>query len=596
VAGEPPSPNDGPARRSVRLERIALIHAQGPLLIRGSFLAAIVTAMFVHAQVDPATLSLWLAANVGLLAVREWNLRDYRRQAPEARRERASAYAARFTVGSVVNGVLWGLVPVLFAREDTTTLALLFAIHGGYTAASATTSVLWWPSFLAFVLPSSALFIGATLYFHFAALWSLAVAIALFTVLMLMLGRRNLQSLTTQIELRLVNQSLLDDVRAQRDRAEAAMNAKSRFLAAASHDLRQPVHALTLFTYALEPHARTPEAAQLLAKMRESTEALGGLFHGLLDLSQLDAEVVRCEPRHVRLDALFGRLADEFRAETEGRGLYLELPPDAVDVAFVDLGLLEPVLRNLIGNAVKYTEEGGVRVRLEHSRPGRLCVAVHDTGRGIPPEELENVFSEYHQLENPERDRRKGLGLGLAIVRRLCDLMGTELTLQSRVGEGSVFTVCVPYGDPRKIAREETASGATFDLSGLEVLVIDDEPDILEGMGRVLDQWSCRATLASSLTDALERVRRPPDLIIADYRLREHATGIDAVKRLRDEYDDAIPAVLVTGDSDPARLRDADSALLEVLHKPIDPPTLRRAMERQLRNRSGLVGTDADWP
>ena len=180
MAGEPPSPNDGPARRSVRLERIALIHAQGPLLIRGSFLAAIVTAMFVHAQVDPATLSLWLAANVGLLAVREWNLRDYRRQAPEARRERASAYAARFTVGSVVNGVLWGLVPVLFAREDTTTLALLFAIHGGYTAASATTSVLWWPSFLAFVLPSSALFIGATLYFHFAALWSLAVAIALF--------------------------------------------------------------------------------------------------------------------------------------------------------------------------------------------------------------------------------------------------------------------------------------------------------------------------------------------------------------------------------------------------------------------------------
>jgi signal transduction histidine kinase/CheY-like chemotaxis protein len=394
------------------------------------------------------------------------------------------------------------------------------------------------------------------------------------------------KTIINSIRLRFENIGLIEELSAQKASAEssqrlaeAAIVAKSKFLAAASHDLRQPLHALGLFHDALEPHV-DGGGGEIMDRMQQSISALGGLFDSLLDISRLDAGVFEVNRRHIRLRPLLRRLCDEHRPRAEEKGLALDYKGDEF-VIYSDPVILERILRNLLSNAIRYTDAGSVTLECRPNNDG-VRVSVADTGKGIDDGERESIFSEYHQLHNPGRDRTKGLGLGLSIVKRLCKLLGPEIQLESEVGKGSTFYLDLPMGDANAI--ESGKPTGAWDLRGAIVLVIDDEADILHSTGRVVERWGCKAVLAESAAEALDLVNEStiPSAIVADYRLSDDETGIQAIEKVRDRLGQHIPAMLISGDTAPERLQEVKTSGLRLLHKPVMPGELRTALMQEL--------------
>jgi signal transduction histidine kinase/DNA-binding NarL/FixJ family response regulator len=376
----------------------------------------------------------------------------------------------------------------------------------------------------------------------------------------------------------------------QMNRAEQANAAKSRFLAAASHDLRQPLHALTLFVEALKHRSGADDGRRLVVNIEDSVHALDGLFNALLDISRLDAGTVIPKREDFSIEPLLSRLDAEFGVQARANGL--EWICTIADFGVhTDPVLLETILRNLLSNALRYTPRGSIRLVVRRMAT-HVEIDVMDTGIGIAPEHQHDIFREFHQLDNTERDRSKGLGLGLAIVDRLTRLLDVKLALQSQPGEGSTFTVSVAAGTPTVRHAGESSHMTTLadPLAGMRVLVIDDEREVREGMAALLGGWHCRAILAESGAEAIERLRDPamrPDLIISDFRLRGGHTGAAAIHAVRAAIGHDMPALIVTGDTAPERLQEADAAGFLLLHKPVKPQKLRTAMQFLLRTRSG---------
>jgi len=363
-----------------------------------------------------------------------------------------------------------------------------------------------------------------------------------------------------------------------RNRAEEANRAKSRFLAAASHDLRQPLHAMALFVSALKDKSQEPETRRIVDHLTTSVEALEGLFHALLDISKLDAGIVRPEIRDFSVQAVFDRIGRECATEAADNGLRMRLMPTRALVRS-DAALLERILRNLVSNAIRYTNAGGVAVGCRR-RGDAVRITVCDTGVGIESAHLTDIFQEFYQVGNPERDRTKGLGLGLAIVDRLARLLEHPVAVVSVLGRGSVFSVTVPRGEAASAEPDlsQPVEVIAGNLGDALVVVIDDEAAVLDGMREVLQQWGCRPLLAGSADEALAQLVRTasrPAAVIADYRLRAGETGIVAIGRIRSAYGADIPGVIITGDTAPDLLREAEASGFHLLHKPVRPVKLR---------------------
>jgi len=448
------------------------------------------------------------------------------------------------------------------------------------------------PAFIAFFVAAS---IGpmAWLIVHGGVLYtSLAVMYVIWFGAVIELARRTSASFTESVMLRFENLDLVDNLQREKVAAEQANAAKSRFLAAASHDLRQPVHALSLFVAAMRPRVMDEEARELLDHIDDSVRAMSGLFGGLLDISRLDAGVVEVNRGPVAIQPLLERVCRDFEVLAEAKGLRLDLHECSLSV-MSDALLLERIVRNVIANAVTYTDRGRVVVGCRRGR-GQLHIQVWDTGRGIPRHEQEHVFQEFYQLGNPERDRTKGVGLGLAIVRRLTQLLGHSLIVRSEIGHGSVFEISAPYADAAAIALTQTGEFPSPFLAhgvGL-ILVIDDEMAIQIAMKSLLESWGYEAITAGSCEEMLERIathRTAPRLIISDYRLRDNASGIDAIERLRSEYNDEIPGMLITGDTAADRLKEAQESGFLLLHKPVPNHRLRASIAHLIESADKAV-------
>jgi signal transduction histidine kinase/CheY-like chemotaxis protein len=364
---------------------------------------------------------------------------------------------------------------------------------------------------------------------------------------------------------------------------ESANQAKSRFLAAASHDLRQPMHALGLFIAQLRDRIHEPETLAFVGKVESAVTALQELLDALLDISRLDAGVVSPTPVDFRLQLLFTRLEAAFAPQAERKGVRLRAAPTRL-AALSDPVLLERILINLLANAVRYTERGaillGCRRRADHVR-----IEVWDTGIGIAPEHREAIFQEFYQVGNPERDRAKGLGLGLAIAARLARLLDNRIEMRSHPGKGSVFAIELPVGVARVEAEAASALAPIETLPGARVLVVDDDALVREAMVSVLRQWGCRVTMAASGEEAIARFDsedEKPEAVLCDYRLPNGETGVDVIARLRAAAGRPIPAALITGDTAPERLREAKLAGHTLLHKPVHPAKLRALLEQLL--------------
>lgn len=321
-----------------------------------------------------------------------------------------------------------------------------------------------------------------------------------------------------------------------------------------------------------------------MENINQCVAALEELFNALLDISRLDAGIIQPKLRHFRLVEIASRLHTELDAQARQKGLSLKF--DGPDVTVhSDPALLENMLRNLIGNAIRFTRKGEVNVLWQTSED-EVHIEVRDTGIGIPAEEQEQIFQEFKQLNNPERDRTKGLGLGLAIVRRLSRLLGCKVTVQSAAGAGSVFRLAIPLGDAALIIADRSAHEQLIENErALQVLVIDDESSVREAMATLLGNWGHEVMAVSSLAEALQSVKRAPQAIIADYRLREDQTGIEAIRKLHETWGSTIPSLIITGDTAPERLREAQESGLAFMHKPVNAAKLRAFLRSASRQK-----------
>jgi signal transduction histidine kinase/CheY-like chemotaxis protein len=581
AAQDPASAAAAAVAHRLPAEQVAALFKNVALGVLGAAAAAAILAgLLIHLGFLSWSRGLAWSGYIAACAVAHLLLRHAYRQAADAD-TRWRRWAARFTAIALAEGLGWGWASVFligYGRFEAEIFVLLICT-GVATGAI--------PAFSAYLPAFYVLFLPATVPY---ALWSLTApdllqqaSVPLMLVYIFAIGGLGFianRTFKEVVGLRIRTHTLAEDLRQQKEIAEQASLAKSTFLAAASHDLRQPVHALGLFVGALRGVPMSPDGVRFVGRIEESVLAMSNMLGTLLDISRLDAGVVEVDPEIFAIGALLERLCGDYAEEAWAKGIHLACRPCSAIVR-TDPILMERILRNLISNAVRYTERG--RIVVGCRRGQMLRIEVWDTGPGIPPEQQERIFQEYVQLDNPERDRAKGLGLGLAIVRRLTALLGCTVSLRTWPGRGSCFSVTVPVADrgsPYRDVAGETAGGA---LARGFVVVIDDEPAIREAMSELLTAWGHEVVAAGSGDEMLNRlVTYPvrPDLIVCDYRLRANENGIEVVERLRSEYNEPIPALLMTGDTAPDRLVEAKDSGLMLLHKPVSHSDLREALGR----------------
>jgi signal transduction histidine kinase/ActR/RegA family two-component response regulator len=489
---------------------------------------------------------------------------------------------------NMTDGAIWA--SLAWVTLDTSTVAgsiLVISTIAGMVGSAMSRLSPVMPVFLAFVATMLALLALKVSLLGDPSYNALGVVSIIYLTSITLMGRNGAREIAAAIKLRFENIALLEQLQiktgiaeaAQRE-AEQANTAKSKFLAAASHDLRQPIHAQGLF---LEVLARTELTAQqrgLLTSARTASEASGEMLNALLDFSRIEAGVVEPHVQPFRLQPLLNKLETELAPQADAKNIVYRSRETNVAVRS-DPVLLELILRNLISNAIRYTEHGGVLVGCRR-RGNHVLLEIWDTGIGIAPEHQQEIFREFHQLGNPERDRRKGLGLGLAITKGLINALKHDLTLISIPQRGSVFRLSIPVAD--SIQVEHTASAQPMNrLLKIRVLVIDDDETVRSGMCHLLQDWGCECLAAESIEEAIHLASTHPlDLVISDHRLREQHTGVEAITALRSLKGNTLPALLITGDTAPERLREAQASGVPLLHKPVSPDQLFQKIAEML--------------
>jgi signal transduction histidine kinase len=561
-------------RDDVKAELVRYLYRQAPASIVTLFVVAGILAYILWDIVPREWMIGWLVALVTVNTLRFAQISLFFRRDPPV--QGIGRWAVFSAAGSALVGTVWAVACFLFLDPaHPISLITITVILMGVAAGSVVNLASYLPSFWVVVGPSMGALIGV-LVWHGGAVSNTVALLAAVASMAYILGARNVH--------RLLNESLqlsFENLALRRD-AEHANAAKTRFLAAASHDLRQPIHALGLLLATLADRVRDAGSAPVLKQIDGAVDAIDSMLNSLLDISKLDAGVVRPDVGPVELGALLEQLNGEHQPIARVTGNQLRIRAASV-VVQSDATMLQRILANLISNALRYTANGRVLVGARR-RGGSMRIEVYDNGPGIPQNSLEDIFLEFHQLGNPERDRRKGLGLGLAIVKRLAGLLGHRIDVRSTVGRGSRFSITVPVSAERRPAARSAASAAVgADLLGTRVLVLDDDISVLDAMRPLLERWGCDVITTSSPEEAeaaLASGSRLPDMLIVDYRLRRDASGVETIERLHQLARHRIPALVVTGDTAPDRLREAEESGYPLLHKPVRPAQLRAVMRK----------------
>ena len=562
--------------------------------------------------IAPAALMLpWMGAFVlmGLARFLVWQA--FKRASPSTLAD-WSRWLLRSNIGTLVAGAFWGFTGWAFYVEGSglQQTGLIVIVY--------TFSVVGIP----------VLSIQPRIYLGFAALsflpmvvriasvgdsysYQLAGELVLIISFTTILARTYRQALQRAIDLKVQANELLAQLRVEKQAAEAARHeaevanrAKTQFFTAASHDLRQPLHAMGLFAEALrqrvhrpagppqgsiaEGGARSvvddPEVAQLVNSINESVDALEGLFSELLDITRIDNGGVEVHEQHFAVGDILRKLRLNFEPSAFEKGLSLRLR-SGERVVFADPLLVERILRNLVSNAIRYTNDGSVLVSCRR-RGDRVLLQVWDTGIGIRESERTRIFEEFYQVPNTgvvSPEQRKGLGLGLAIVKRLADLMHAPLSVSSQAGRGTVFTLELPVGKaPRAVAQAVPGKGPLgITLEGRLVVIVEDEPAVRGGLEVLIKGWGAGIASFDSVaaSAAWAAASDPgivkPDLLIVDYRLENGLNGVDAIKALRARFGAEVPAILVTGSTMTGHEMDAQAHNFHLLIKPVVPNKLR---------------------
>jgi signal transduction histidine kinase/ActR/RegA family two-component response regulator len=549
-----------------------------------AFLTSLIIFLYFHLHLREPMAAFWFLIICIHLCVRmltmwlSYRLSDLDRD--------VDILAKRFVFLAFTSGVVWALMSwMLIPKNDlAVTFALIMTLMSICVVSTFQLSV-YRPAVFAFLLPMGLIPIAALIWQRQTELTYLAFGVALHTLAVLKFSLKQNAMLASALEVRFEKEDLAQQLTVQVNLVEQVSKEKTRFFAAANHDLRQPLHSLGLFSSALLTRLKSTPDEAIAQNMVNCVDVLENSFSAMLDISKLDSGVVESKPQPLALSTVFRRLSASFAQQALSQGLDLRFRAGG-KWAVTDPTLLERLLGNLIHNALKFTQSGGIVVvarTIYRSNGTQISVEVWDTGVGISNEELPYVFDEFRQGYNSDRDRAKGLGIGLAIVNRLAILMRHKVQAQSRQGSGSVFKVLVPATTERfKLGNVSTeflltpATSISFrQLQNLRVLVVDDEEDVRESTSVALRLHGIHVEIADSIAQAEHTVRalidagHTLDAVITDFRLRGSEDGISLVLALRHSLGSKVPALLITGDTAPERVRQAQQSGLKVLYKPV---------------------------
>ncbi|MCZ8252359.1 MAG: ATP-binding protein [Hylemonella sp.] len=532
--------------------------------------AIVYTGFRSDAAIDAA--SVWLAIYALVSLARIVGARRYLLARPAHRRGwKIWAFGT-----TLLHGLLLGAFCLLFLEPATPEAESLLHIVLASTAVGAAVHLpSFYPVFVVYVvsvmgpLALRDLWIGGAYHLTMAVM---VVATALYA---LQGGRRQAQALAqTQAERR-KNAALIEALRLENQRAERAQDAKTRFFAAANHDLRQPLHAMGLLVHTLNEDGAAARADEVPLRLVECVDSMTQIVDELLELAQVDAAGVVPRLEAFALDTLLREVARTYELQARHKGLKLDIDSTALTV-LSDRRLVARVLANLLSNALRYTEHGVVRLA-SRVQGDRVEVRVEDSGIGIAEHELPRIFEEFYQVGNPGRDRRLGVGLGLATVKRLSELLDLRVQVQSTLGRGSVFHITLPLCDVAPAAIVAPAAPHGTLLTRRRVLVVEDDADSRAALTGLLAAWGCEVRSAEDVASTRQQLADgfQPEVVLADLRLAGGASGIDAVITVRALLGRELPALLVTGDVGDAQAKRAEVAGLRILAKPVKPMQLR---------------------
>jgi len=559
----------------VHAEQLKVMHSSIPLVLFVHAVVVLALSYGFSGIVSQTSLKICLGLMFLMLVVRGSLYFNYKDKVDS---KNLRPLSLSLIIGSAFAGVLWASLGLLYLPVDNQIyqiylLGSLMLMTGG----SAFTFSLYLPCYFAYI-PTTLL----PIIFHFFIMGDkfhnfLAIILAAYLLVLTVFNIRINKNFKATLALRFESLSLIEQLKEQKEDAERANKAKSKFLAAASHDLRQPLYALGLFTSVLDETIKYPKVKRVVEQINSSVTGLTNLFDKLLDISQLDAGVVSVKKQNFALSDIFDKLSKEFSIEAQEKNIELIWPIEYPAV-HSEPDLLERIIRNYLSNAIKYTQKGRVEVVCA-AQNGQVFIQVSDTGIGMTEESLEQIYEEFYQVSNPERDRQKGLGLGLSIVKRTADLLEHKISVTSLISKGSIFSIAVRQVESVCRANiEVTDLNEQIQPTNKLVLIIDDEESIREGLTRILELWEYQVIAAVDVDDAIAQLKaqaKKPNVIISDYRLKENKTGVDAITTLHEKYGAEIPALLITGDMMQDRLIDMKKSNVQVLFKPVPPMKLR---------------------
>lgn len=583
---QPSSPADHALNTSqyAAAELITILYKQGHTALLGVIATAIgVSAIFLN-EIPKHFIAYWFICIITLSFIRHLHIKKFKSTANKI--IDTSRWGRSFAIFTFLSGVTWGSASIIFFTPENLqlftllTLIILAMSLGSLAALSA------YPiAFYSFIIPTMLPMIWQYLYIHKDNYYIFGLLLFVFNFALVTIVRTNHRLLLKSAILQFKNSDLINNLRQEKLKAEQANISKTKFLAAASHDIRQPIHAIGLFIGVLEEKSNTTEQKNIIYKIKKSSDALNSLLNSLLDISKLDAGIIQINSEAININHLFSTLKNEFTPHAKQKKLTLKFKKTNFWV-YSDFQILQRIFRNIISNAIKYTNKGGILIGCRRHQ-GKILIAVYDTGIGIDKSDIGIIFDEFHQLHNPQRDRSDGLGLGLAIVKRMSELLKISLYINSRPAKGSTFGIIIaPISAPLSMQISAVPQSNKIQLDHKIILIIDDEEDIRSSLSSLLESWNCQVVSSASSQQALELLTtfKPKiDLILADYRLADNETGLETIKKINAFYaNSAIPAIIITGDTAPERIKLTSSSGYKTLHKPVAPAKLKALIKEVL--------------
>ena len=570
----------------IKANQAVFIHELAPSSQVGGLLLSIIVVVAFWKALSFQTLLFWFVITnfISVLRLIHW----YRARNKVNNEAYMLVWLPKLQFLLFLSGLSWGVGSwFLYLPNDLflTTLLILFLIgiiSGGIGALSP-----YLPCYIIYSLSAGIPFAIKLFIEHESISIIMPIALILYIVVNTLYARNIQNNILKIILLRFENSELVSklthkntEAQLQTEIAEKANLSKSQFLAAASHDLAQPLHSLSLFLSALENNNNPEQQREYINKANQCAKSMNDLFNVLMDISKLDAGVVESKLENFNSNDLINPIAQEFEINTQNSPLKFEIDIDNYSIE-TDGIIFQRIIRNLLSNAIKHNSQGVVGIRTQFKN-GHVSFEVFDNGKGIPENQLDNIFLEYIQLDNPERDQKKGLGLGLPIVKRLSKLINADISVKSEIDKGTVFSLSIKCKD--KSSALLTASNShnkTANLEKVNILFIDDDSLIRDGMQAMANIWGCQMLSAEDDEQAIELLIKQditPDIIISDYRLRDNKTGIEAINRINDEFNSEFPALIITGDTSPEITKLIHSKAIKVIYKPIDKGLLKSSV------------------